>query len=109
MDGLVPLSVRGDVKKKSRQNFSGGGGGNQPRTDPVKDQSQFQYTPKLDIAHAATPRVPDTVKPPELPSDMVLTNKEEVKQHRGDMPDLNVRKAYQSLIQFSKDLHSGKI
>ena len=109
MDGLVPLGVRGDIKKKSRQNFSGGGGGNEPRRDPIKDLEQFSLTPQLEVARAKTPRVPDMPKPPELPADMILDNPDEIKQNRGKMPEVEVSKAVESLLSFSKDLRRGKI
>jgi len=110
MDGLVPLEVRGDIKKKSRQNSSGGGGGNDPRRDPVKDQTQFDFAPKPAPVKAATPRVPKMPKAPELPSDMVLDNEPEIQQPRGTMPTQSeLSKALSSLDKFTKDIRRGKV
>lgn len=110
MDGMVPLSVRGDIKKKSRQNFSGGGGGNEPRRDPIKDLEQFSYAKKPAPATAATPKVPRMPKAPELPSDMLLDNEPEFPQTRGTMPTpSDLSKALDSLDRFTKDVRRGKI
>jgi len=109
MDGLVPLTVRGDIQKKSRQNFSGGGGGNEPRRDPIKDLEQFSYAEGVPTPTPPTPKVPRMPKMPESPRDMVLENTEEIKQTRGKMPEVEVSKAIESLNSFSKDVRCGRI
>jgi len=110
MDGMVPLSVRGDIKKKSRQNFSGGGGGNEPRRDPVRDATQFNFAPAPAPAKAATPKVPRMPKAPEPPSDMLLDNEPEFEQPRGTIPTPSeLSKALDSLDRFTKEVRRGKI
>lgn len=112
MDGLVPLSVRGDIKKKSRQNYSDGGGGNEPRRDPIKDTEQFEYAPQIEVARPDTPRIPE-VPMPEIPADMVLDNPDPIKQNRGEMNNRAVSKsldkALNDLVAFSKGVRRGKL
>jgi hypothetical protein len=40
---------------------------------------------------------------------MILDNPDEIKQNRGKMPEVEVSKAIESLLSFSKDLRRGKI
>jgi len=101
---MKPITVRGDIKKKSRQNISNGGGGNEPRREPIVNNDEFDFSPNLELPEVDGIDVPH---PPEVPTDMVLDNPDPIKQIRGLMPKQEVEKSVTFLNQFVKGVYRG--